>query len=756
MSSSTLTPSDSRRNHPLVNNSPPARSAKSKFGLLRRLTLMAIVLAITPVLSAGGLAYWLTERAVTRRSEAEQLSQTQLAAAAVQTVLESHYQTATALSALALFTDADLRQAATPDQQTQMLNAFLQRLDGVESIAYLDSQGQLLFQADSDQPLTETGVEQPFVQQALAERRTTLSPLAIASGEELQVDFAAPVIDTANDQILGLIYLRMSGRAIQFALESLNNEAPDWYLVNADGQIVGSSDASQLGQSAATFTAQITDQLTAQDTGNSQGTQPDGRRALLSYAPLPLSDELPQQTLGVLLATDTAAILAPARQLLGVVLLGTALATVAAAVMAVAMAQTLKRPLQQVQSAIDQLVQGAFKVSWHASGVDEIDELGLRLNTLGGQLAQQLTTLRQEHSQTQQQQQQQWSEAQVQLEADIEQIQQVLSALESGDWSVQVTVHETLPTAPVAIGLNRVIQTLGEMGGRLIVQSRQIHHQVQTLATDLTEAADTTQHQQQTVTEVCAAAEAVETLSQVVQQQGLTTHETVEQTQQILSQSSQELKTLIGDLTALQQGTTQIVQRPQTLAEFVDLAAQFSKEQKRVAAQTRVLALNASMLASRATSQQDPSQFASVAHEFETIAQQINDLAVEASQNLILLKQRSDQIQTVISGLDQDIQTMSDMVSGVTTGIDQFQGSFETLTTVGNQTQQLVQQMTQASQSATTAAQTATTHAQSLNTYFANIQDQARLTHQEATQADAAVADLLGQLRAFQSPTVEE
>ncbi|MDB9525283.1 cache domain-containing protein [Oscillatoria sp. CS-180] len=746
MSSSILTSSDSQHPHAIKARRP----SKFQVGLRGRLTLTAIALAVTPVLSVGGLLYGMTGQSIARRSAQEQIVQTQLAAAAVHDVLRSRYQSATAISGLAVFTDPTLRQQTTTAQKKQVLDTFLQRTDGVENIAFLSNGGQLLFQADSDQPLSTNVGQQAFVERALENQRPTMSPFTASEDAELQVDFAAPVLDANSNQVIGLIYLRMPGRTLQFALESLQTEAPTWFLVNPEAQIVAGSEPDSLGQSADNRWSEIAAQVAAQKPDSGFQRQPGGRRALLSYAPLPLSDDLPQQTLGVLLSTEVASTLTPANPLLWALLLGTGISAIAAAVLASIVAQKLTQPIHQVSAAIAQLRKGNFDINVQIHSDTELDNLGNSLNNLGQYLNQQLDSTYREYTHQQQLLEQQWTQEYEQLQADILRIGQVLAALQVGNWSHPETVTNSEATAPAAIALNQMVQALGEVLGSLLDLSDRVTQRVDALKTGTTDVLKLADQQQQASVEACTALSQVESSSQNTRQQALSTHETLEKTQFILTQGRQDLNALVDNVDELQQGTTQIVQRPKTLAEFVDLAAQFSKEQKRVAAQTRVLALNASMLASRASSQQDPGQFASVAHEFETIAQQINDLAVEANQNLILLKQRSDQIQTVISGLDQDAQNISDMVSGVTSQIGQFQETFKNLHEVNTQTQQLVESVAQFSESATQSAQTATAQVQSLEVGSKTVQHQVQRTQQEADQAQGAAAALQSQLQFFQ------
>lgn len=756
MASSTRTSLKSERSQPSSAAGLVSRKRFSWMGLRGRLTLMAVIMAIAPVLSVGALAYWLTGQAIARRTAQDRLTQTHLAAATLQSVLEARYQVATEIAALDLFTDPALRQVTTQAQQKHVLNTFQQRLGGAESIAFLDSRGQILFQADSTQPLSGDLGSQEFVQRALKTRQATMSQLALVEGSNsLTVDFAAPIIDLASNQLVGLIYLQVPGQDLQSALETLDGENINWYLLNAEVQVIGSSDAARMGQSAEPLWSQLPDHLTAQQPGSGIEPQPNGGRALLTYAPLPLSEDMPRQTLGMLLLSDTASALAPSTLLLRILLLGTGVMTLLAARLAVAMSQRLVQPIQQASEAVDLMVQGNFNVNLETNGSDELGELGRRLNYLGEQLYQQMTSLHQKHARELQQQQELWNQERQRLQTDVLQIKQVLATLESGDWTTQAAISD-LPTAQVATNLNRVIEALGEVLRHMLNRAELVNLQVRALGTAAATTAKNALQQQQMVMETRTTVVEVETLSQNAQKQALTTGKTLEHTQVTLSQGSQDLETLSTSLSTLQQGTNQIVQRTQTLAEFVDLVAQFPKEQKRVASQTRVLALNASMLASRATGQQDPSQFASVAHEFETIAQQINDLAVEANQNLILLKQRSDQIQTVVSGLEQDVQTINEMVGGVASGVGQFQGTFENLDHVSDQTLQLVQHLTESSRAITTATKAAIANIQSLEAISVDTHKLAQLTQDEATQTDIAAGTLQQQIQFFQLNSANE
>jgi methyl-accepting chemotaxis protein len=122
-----------------------------------------------------------------------------------------------------------------------------------------------------------------------------------------------------------------------------------------------------------------------------------------------------------------------------------------------------------------------------------------------------------------------------------------------------------------------------------------------------------------------------------------------------IAHGCQELTNLLTGLEILQQGNGQISNRTLALDDFVEMASQFSRQQKRMAALTKVLAFNAVLLSNRAIQEQEPAQFNSIAREFEAVANQVSSLSATTNLSLRMLLQHTTQIQTVTSGLHEDV-----------------------------------------------------------------------------------------------------
>jgi methyl-accepting chemotaxis protein PixJ len=283
------------------------------------------------------------------------------------------------------------------------------------------------------------------------------------------------------------------------------------------------------------------------------------------------------------------------------------------------------------------------------------------------------------------------------LQADVAHILDVVSALEDGDLTIEADVNERA-TGLVSDTLNRLIESLNRIVSVVVSTAQEVTQSADELKLLAVDTAEQAQAQTVSAQDVQSLMNNVNALTDNSLQQAIATAEAVQLAQSAVAVGQQEMKEMVGGIDTLQQGTDQIVKRTELLTDFVDLASQFSKDQKRVASLTRVLALNASTLSSRAIKEQNPEQFASIANEFETVARQVNDLASETNRSLVLLQQRTAQIQTVTSGLNQDVSDISKLVQGFTVGVSQSRQAFDNIQSVTEQVALVGQQVRQSSQ----------------------------------------------------------
>ncbi len=335
------------------------------------------------------------------------------------------------------------------------------------------------------------------------------------------------------------------------------------------------------------------------------------------------------------------------------------------------------------------------------------------------------------------------------LQTDVGHILDVVSALEDGDLTIHADVNERA-TGLVSDTLNRLIESLNRVVSSVVVTAQQVTHSTEQLEGIAVETAEKAQFQASSVQNVQALMDAVNTLTSDSLEQAMATGEAVEEAKAAVIKGQQGMDAMVGGIQTLQVGTDQMVKRTELLNEFVSLATQFSKDQKRVASLTKVLSLNASTLATRALKEEDPDQFASLANEFDAIARQVNNLATETNQGLALLQQRTNQIQTVSSGLNHDVSEISQLVQEFTQEVGQTRQAFSNIQQVTEQVEQVGQQVSYSSQEMAQAVQKTLTATQEIAAIAQQTDDKAAVTREQVEAMGNVARTLLQMVDFFQ------
>ncbi len=335
------------------------------------------------------------------------------------------------------------------------------------------------------------------------------------------------------------------------------------------------------------------------------------------------------------------------------------------------------------------------------------------------------------------------------LQADVGHILDVVCSIEAGDLTVQAKVNERV-TGLVSDTLNRSIESLDRIISTVVTTTRSVSDN----ASQLEDAAiDTAQQAQSQATEVRSVQllmDKVNSLTADSRQQAIQTDAAVQLAKSAVLAGRQAVQDTTDGIELLQQGTDQIVKRTELLTEFVELASQFTKAQKRVASLTRVLALNASTLSTRALREQNPDQFASLAREFEAIARQVSDLALDTNVSLGSLQQRTDRVQTVTSGLSQDVSEIEELVQKFTTEVGKSRQAFDNIQTVTDRVSQLGEQVNDSSREIVSTVNDTLTAIRAIAIVAATSEAKANITREQVQSMGALAHQLLEMVEFFQ------
>ena len=427
-----------------------------------------------------------------------------------------------------------------------------------------------------------------------------------------------------------------------------------------------------------------------------------------------------------------------------IILCGVAL--VMATLLGLLTSRWITHPLIRLSQASQAIAQGNLEQRVEVNNVGELGVLAQSFNQMAHQLRQSFKALETANVELENRVEERTSALNEQtqtLQQEVEQLLDIVSVVEEGDLTVAADVNPTV-TGLVADTFNRLIQRFGQIMAEVSGAATQVNQrtsQIQALSTNM---ADNARQQVESVTQVQVLMENINELSQGNVQHVSATDNAVAETQSAIEQGQQEIATVTNDIGVLQQEMQQIIGRTQTLTNYTDLAAQFVKDQKRIASLTRVLAMNASMLSTRASQQQDPTQFAAITREFETVATQVNELAAQTNQSLVSLQQRTEQIQTVVSGLNHDVENIGQRTDNLTSGVDQSSQAFEQIKSATSQVATLGQQVTESSQAIATAARTTLNSIQKISEIATETSERASLT-KDQSQTMEQVAKILQQ-----------
>ncbi|NJN58063.1 MAG: HAMP domain-containing protein, partial [Leptolyngbyaceae cyanobacterium SL_5_9] len=240
------------------------------------------------------------------------------------------------------------------------------------------------------------------------------------------------------------------------------------------------------------------------------------------------------------------------------------------------------------------------------------------------------------------------------LQQEVSHLLDVVSDVEEGDLTTQAKVSDRT-TGLIADTFNRLIERLTDVLAQVASAAQQVSAGANQQKAMAEVVATNTEQQAQAVTQVLQLTEQVEQMAQGSAEKARATTTSLESMRYTVEQGQEAIATLTQGIEVLQEGTNRIVQQMKTLGEFVGLADQFVQEQSQIASLTQTLALNASLVAARASEQRDPRQFSVVAREFDSIANQVGRLAQQTNEGLVTLEQRSTQIHSVVSIIDANI-----------------------------------------------------------------------------------------------------
>ncbi|MEO0374017.1 MAG: methyl-accepting chemotaxis protein [Cyanobacteria bacterium P01_A01_bin.17] len=342
-----------------------------------------------------------------------------------------------------------------------------------------------------------------------------------------------------------------------------------------------------------------------------------------------------------------------------------------------------------------------------------------------------------------------------QLQEDIGELLDVVCDIEEGDLTVQAKVNDRA-TGLVSDTLNRLVESLGSILQQVDGNTQEVSLSGQRHKRIAAVVAESTEQQNQAVNKALELTTIVQKAANSAADQLDITKQSLLTLQGTVVSGQATMQHLTVDIDVLQQGSDRIVQQMKTLGEFVGQTDQFVLDQSEIAAETQVLALNASLVAARAAEQRDPQQFARVARDFELIANQVSQLAQQTNDGLNTLEQRSAQIHQVVSDVDANVQSLGGLVEDFNRGVQQTDIVFQDVQQVTGQAVEAGDAVARTSQTIVESAEITAQRMQAIADFSAQIAQQSQHARKVSDTMNALSTDLLEKVQVFKLPAQAE
>ena len=646
---------------------------KNCFSLKTKATLLAIAIGVIPVATVGMLAYSVLNRSLTQEIEKEQLEATEIAADSFTRFMEDRIREVEALARDPLFTDARLRNAATLEEKTAVLDNYKDELEFYNSIVYFDPIGDPIFQAKSDTPnLTNYGGKGYFQEAVKTGKMTINGPGISSSSGQLRVEFAAPVKDRATGELIGVIRAKIPGNYINSLFEVYEAQNKHWHLINDKGVVFAGDRTEHLNEPIGedfpgveelhqareegvitSLVSEATHQKAPEssevepspDSENShQHSDADRELKLVGYVPAKAPARFPDLTVGTLLALDADYAFAPVKQLGLILLLGTATAAIVVAATAAYLADRATKPVIDAAIGVKKIGNGELDTRLPVKSKDELGELNANINLMTEQIQ---TSLQEQKTLAQEQRQEK-----EQLEQAISTLIEEIIGATDGDLTVRANLN-SMQLSTVADLFNAIIDNLQEIAIEAKQSSSQVgssleqnERDIRLLAQQAVAEAEETRNTLTSVEQMSRSIQAVATNASQAEQIADDTYNTV-------LTSATNMDSTVDSILHLRNTVGETSKKMKRLGESSQKISQAVSFIEEIALRTNILAINATVEAGRA---------GEYGQGFTIVAEQVAGLAEQSAAATKEIAKIVAEIQTETQGVNQAMESGTSQV----------------------------------------------------------------------------------------------
>jgi twitching motility protein PilJ len=677
-----------------------------RLNLQTKATLLAIALGTLPVITIGGIAYWVANKTLT-----DKIAETQAAAAIgladkTNRFIFERYGDVQAVANLPILRNRRVQQVVPVQERAQVLKNFASFYGVYTNIVAFDLKGDVIVQA-GNQSLENPRTQNYFQQVVTTNKPIFTQPEVISATGETVMYFAAPLRDSVTNEIVGVVRTEMPTRYIDDVIRNYGSNDPEYHLVDANGIIFLAKEKAQIRRELVKDLPGI-DKIQAK---GEVGTgifidQIDQAKQLVAYAPFePLGKDLPNLHWSAVIAIDTKVAFALQQQLLTTIAIGTALTAAFVSLLAIYLVNRVTHPIQQAAVAVEKIGQGNLTTRLTVVGEDEIALLGSNINLMATQIenlveeqkaeAERIEQARQEARQEADARAQEQQQAKEFLQKRALDLLLEVDPVNRGDLTIRATVTSD-EIGTIADSYNAIIRSLRQIVEQVKSASQSVAETASNNESAVTSLSTDANAQMQAITEALQQIQDMVQLIQGVAKRAQQAESEVQVAAQAIQSGDEAMNRTVHGISTIRETVAETAKKVKRLG---DASQKISKAVNLIgdfAAQTNLLALNAAIEAARAG--EEGRGFAVVAEEVRSLAQQSAAATAEIEQLVEEIQSQTNEVVTAMEAGTEQVVVGTKLV-------EESRQKLSQITTVSQHINHLVKEISEATATQTETSQ---------------------------------------------------
>jgi twitching motility protein PilJ len=658
--------------------SPQKKWAWRSLSLQTKSTILAISIALFPVLVTGVAGYLVASNSATNQVA---LAQTQLANSSIDKLnrfMFERYGDAQTLANLPVLTDAKVRKIYSAAERSDILTKYAEAYLIYDSIAAFDVQGNVIAQSKGD-PLPNHS-DRAYFQEVLKTGKTVISqPEKSKTLGKVVIHTASPIRDLETKQVIGVIRSRVLIKYLEDIVDDVN-KVGSYKVIDNKGLVFISEEKDKIGTPA---TSLITGLAPLQE-GKAAGAfvsavASQNKSQLIGYAPTTDLPNFPNLNWGFILATDENVAFRAQRELTLVFAIGGLVAAGVAGTIAASIASRAVKPIQKASIAVEKIGLGNLDTRLDVSSEDELGVLSSNINIMANQLkylseeqqqeASRLEAARKEaRAEADERAEQQKQEKELLQRRALELLMEV-DPVSRGDLTIRANVTAD-EVGTIADSYNAIIRNLRKLvvevqGASQSVTQTAISNEisVRSVSTEAMKQSATINSALVDIKGMAQSSRGVETKAKQAEKGMQVAANALQEGDEAMNRTVLGISEIRETVSETAKKVKRLGETSQKISRIVNLIANF-------AAQTNLLALNAAIEAARAGEE---------GRGFSVVAEEVRDLAEQSATSTAEIEQLVEEIQTQTNEVVAAMETGTEQV---VTGTKLVQNAREKLTQI--------------------------------------------------------------------------